>query len=350
MRGYSGVVRFAVSAAASALLGRRFLNCLWEVTYRCTARCSICNYWRNARTPDEELQCAKIQQGLDKIYRYGCRLINFTGGEPTLRTDLENIVAYASNLGMWTSVVTNGSLLTTERILSLRKAGLDNLLVSLDSLDPEIHDCQRGIHGSHARVLECIEGIQRLFLQGHRTGGIMCVLSSFNLQSASQVVNFADAHGVYVLFQPYHEKKTGRTQFNALITPQIIDELVLLKEKRRNMLNSKSYLLGLALPASGNGRSRCHAGRKYFSIDPYGYIHPCVDTPPVGHILATDVNTVRSEEAMELVNSCPGCWYCFRGEADTSLSLSGCWEKFNLALAVIARNAVHNMQSSHGIR
>lgn len=137
-----------------------------ELTYRCTARCGICNYWRVQSNPKDELSLPQIKKGIDRIFAYGCRLVNFTGGESTLRQDLERIVAYASGLRIWTSIVTNGSLLTRERIRQLRDAGLDNLLVSLDSASPSAHDDQRGIPGSFAKVAECVKWIGDDFLRG----------------------------------------------------------------------------------------------------------------------------------------------------------------------------------------
>ena len=209
MRTYPDALKFSLSAAVSVLRGKRFLNCLWELTYRCNARCAICNYWRNPSRPGDEMSLEQIRQGIERIYGYGTRLINFTGGEPTLRRDLEDIVASASRRGMWTSMVTNGSRLTRERIRALKDAGLDNLLISFDSLSPGIHDEHRGIPGLQANVVRALEWLHQEFLIGHRSGGLMCVITRQNVASLEEIVRFADSLGVYVLFQPYHTNKTG---------------------------------------------------------------------------------------------------------------------------------------------
>ena len=49
--------KFGLSAAVSRLAGRRVLNCLWELTYRCNARCQICAYWRHPSDIKDELTC-----------------------------------------------------------------------------------------------------------------------------------------------------------------------------------------------------------------------------------------------------------------------------------------------------
>jgi MoaA/NifB/PqqE/SkfB family radical SAM enzyme len=339
MRTYPDALRFSLSAAVSVLRGKRFLSCLWELTYRCNARCEICSYWKNPSKPRDELTLREITEGIDRAFGYGTRFVNFTGGEPTLRPDLENIVAAASRRGMWTSMVTNGSRLTPARIRALRDAGLDNLLVSFDSLTPRVHDGHRGISGLHAQVVRALEWLHDDFLIGHRSGGLMCVITRHNAGSIEEIVRFAEAIGVYVLLQPYHTNKTGEPGLGAALDEESVRKLVALKASSPSMLNSRSYLAALGRFYADEPRPSCHAGLKYFSVDPYGYFHPCVDMPAVGHILHDDIAAVRSDHARAAVTKCRGCWYCFRGEADTALSLSGCLEKATLAMGVVRRNA-----------
>jgi MoaA/NifB/PqqE/SkfB family radical SAM enzyme len=338
VRTFPDVLTFVVSAAISALDRERFLNCLWELTYRCTAKCGICGYWRNPSLLEDELGLSDIKTGLERIYRHGCRVVNFTGGEPTIRKDLEQIVQHASNLGMWTSVVTNGSLMTRSRMQELKDAGLDNLFVSLDSLVAEEHDARRGVTGLHTKVIDCMHWLSEDFLTWHRTGGMMCVLSSMNVHEVEGIVKLADALGVYVVFQPYHVNKTGNSGFAADIDYETISGILQLKRQHRSVLSSDGYLRGFLEFSQRGTQQHCHAGQKYFSIDPYGFLHPCVDLPVAGHVLKDDVSIVRSPEAMRDVHCCPGCWYCFRGEADSTFSYGGCLQKLWLGLGVTIRN------------
>ena len=299
----------------------------------------MCSYWKRPSRQEDELTLAQIERGLERVCAYGCRFVNFTGGEPTLRDDLEPIVARASRLGMWTSMVTNGSLLTRERVRGLREAGLDNLLVSLDSTSAADHDGQRGTAGSFEQVEACTRWIREEFLRGHRTGGVMCVISRRNSAELGQLLRFARERGIFLLVQPYHANKTGDAEQVPAIGETEIAQLLSLGRRPRTVLNSRGYLLGMNHSHERASHAPCHAGLKYFSIDPFGYLHPCVDTPAIGHLLTDDITMVRSRAAQELVERCRGCWYCFRGEVESGLSLAGCIATFGLGLSVLWHNA-----------
>jgi MoaA/NifB/PqqE/SkfB family radical SAM enzyme len=346
MRSKLAYVRFGASYITSALMGRRSLTCLWELTYRCNARCAICAYWRHPSDPRDEMTLAQIREGLDRVHRRGCRFVNFTGGEPTLRRDLEEIVGHASGLGMWTSMVTNGATLTRERVRSLKAAGLDTLMISLDSVDAVAHDGLRGVPGLHHRVIECLRLLSEEFLTGLRIGGLMCVLAPHNLDDLERIVALAGEVGVYVLFQPYHDRKTGSREYCGEITSDHVATITWLQRSHGNVLNSRSYLDGIARFASGTGLPPCHAGRKYFSIDPFGYVHPCVDLPAAGHLLREPLSVVRSDRARSAVENCRGCWYCFRGEADSSMSAAGWLDRVGLGVRVARRNAARRRERS----
>ena len=152
------------------------------------------------------------------------------------------------------------------------------------------------------------------------------------------------------MFQPYHDNNTGDTSFIADISEEIIGNILYLIKERKNVLCSGSYLKGFPRFYKRDSHPDCHAGHKYFNIDPFGFLHPCVDTPSAGHLLKDDISVVRSKEALENVRSCQGCWYCFRGEADSMLSLRGCLEKARLGLTVIMRNTSCKGQRDKRVR
>ncbi|HEY5132575.1 MAG TPA: hypothetical protein VII85_02695, partial [Candidatus Krumholzibacteriaceae bacterium] len=125
-------------------------------------------------------------------------------------------------------------------------------------------------------------------------------------------------------------------QFRVRDVGSIAETLLQLKRECGNVISSWSYLRGM--PGSYGQRRPCAAGRKYFSVDPTGCLHPCVDLPAVGHVLEHPVSVTRSEEARRYVDGCEGCWYCFRGEADHARSIRGSMEKIGQFGRIILRN------------
>jgi radical SAM protein with 4Fe4S-binding SPASM domain len=97
---------------------------------------------------------------LDKMKRLGIFIATITGGEPTLRPDLPEIIAHAQKIGIVTGLVTNGRRLKDKDfVYSLEKSGLDFAQVTLESDHPEIHDQMTGSKGSWQ---ETIQGIRNL--------------------------------------------------------------------------------------------------------------------------------------------------------------------------------------------
>jgi radical SAM protein with 4Fe4S-binding SPASM domain len=117
------------------------------ITYRCNNDCSHCY---NARPRDyPELTTAQWHQILDKLWSIGIPHVVFTGGEPTLRPDLPELIEHAEQNGQITGINTNGRRLSDRTYLdSLVEAGLDHVQITLESHDPEIHDFMVHTHGA----------------------------------------------------------------------------------------------------------------------------------------------------------------------------------------------------------
>jgi MoaA/NifB/PqqE/SkfB family radical SAM enzyme len=101
------------------------------VTRRCNLKCRYCFV---RRPDDKELNEKGIIRVIDKLYDFGIRVLNFSGGEPTLRNDLVRLIRYASGRRMMVYLSTNGTLLTEAYISSLLNAGLSGIIVSVDSV------------------------------------------------------------------------------------------------------------------------------------------------------------------------------------------------------------------------
>jgi MoaA/NifB/PqqE/SkfB family radical SAM enzyme len=102
---------------------------------------------------DRELSTKEWQKILDKLWEVGVPHVCFTGGEPTLRDDLVELIKYAEKLGQVTGLLTNGCRLQDQAYLDeLLLAGLDHLQITLASHQAEVHDRIVGMKGAWAQA------------------------------------------------------------------------------------------------------------------------------------------------------------------------------------------------------
>jgi len=109
------------------------------LTYRCNDDCAHCY---NARPRDfPEISTNQWKRIIDRLWDLGIPHIVFTGGEPTLRDDLPELIAYAEDKGQITGLNTNARRLSHPRFVKkLVEAGLDHVQITVESHDPQIHD------------------------------------------------------------------------------------------------------------------------------------------------------------------------------------------------------------------
>jgi radical SAM protein with 4Fe4S-binding SPASM domain len=117
------------------------------LTYRCNNDCAHCY---NARPRDyTELSTNEWKRILDQLWELGIPHVVFTGGEPTLRPDLPELIAHAEHNGQITGLNTNGRRLSDKAFVAgLVDAGLDHVQITLESHDAAIHDRMVRLNGA----------------------------------------------------------------------------------------------------------------------------------------------------------------------------------------------------------
>lgn len=116
---------------------------LWllaELTYRCPLHCVFCYNPVDFARKTAELDTAEWIRVLREGRAMGAVQCGFSGGEPMLRDDLEELVGEARQLGYYTNLITSGVGLTAERAAKLRAAGLDHIQLSFQDSTREIND------------------------------------------------------------------------------------------------------------------------------------------------------------------------------------------------------------------
>jgi MoaA/NifB/PqqE/SkfB family radical SAM enzyme len=129
-------------------------TCHFAITSVCNARCDFCNFAVD-RLPTSSRHSVSLEdanRAADILYRNGIYFLIYTGGEPLAHRNFVSMVAHASSIGMVTTLVTNGSLLTPDRIDALADAGLVSVYISIDASTAELHEKNRGLPGVCDRI------------------------------------------------------------------------------------------------------------------------------------------------------------------------------------------------------
>ena len=284
----------------------------FEVTMRCNAKCSFCDYWK---TP-AEAKHSEMHDFAEIVRRFSPMLITFTGGEPTLRKDLEEIVSSVRKAVRYTYVqmITHGAMLSLDRAMSLWDAGVDQFNISLDYLD-ERHDAARGIPGLSAKILDLVPRMKDAGIGSVRFN---TVIKNDNLDQILPIVERAAALGGGVNFSLYTDFKNGNGDYLLGDIQQrelenVVQQLLAYKKRTRGVItNSDYYLEQIPRYVRGEMTEPCRSGSTTIHIDPQGMVRRCPDFKPDGRW--QDYNGYAP------IN-CNACFYACRGEAQAPLRL-----------------------------
>jgi PqqA peptide cyclase len=159
-----------------------------ELTYECPLRCAYCSnpvdYARHADT----LDAATWLRVFREAEELGVVQLHFTGGEPLVRRDLEDLIAGAHALDLYTNLITSGVPLTRDRLERFRTAGLDNVQLSFQAASPDLSDRIAG-PGFFQRKLEVARWVKELGFPLT----VNVVLHRANIDQVEAIVALAEA-------------------------------------------------------------------------------------------------------------------------------------------------------------
>ena len=121
---------------------------LWlvvELTYKCPLKCPWCSNPVDFERYRNELSTEEWKDVLRQGRALGALQLGFTGGEPMLRPDLEELVGEADRLGYYTNLITSGVGLNAERLRALKAAGLKQVQLSVQAPDRELSESLVGL-------------------------------------------------------------------------------------------------------------------------------------------------------------------------------------------------------------
>ena len=251
----------------------------WNTTNACNMYCDHC--YRDAGCKaEEELSTAEAKTLLEQIARAGFKIMIFSGGEPLMRPDIVELVAYAASLGLRPVFGTNGTLITLEMAQKLKAAGAMGMGISLDSMDREKHNKFRKFPGAWEGAVQGMRNCRAAGLpfQIHTT------VMEWNNHELEDLTDFAVAEGA-VAHHFFFLVPTGRAktiEAESLRAEAYEDTLTRIMKKQQEVEielkpTCAPQFLRIAAQMGLQTRFRrgCLAGTAYCIISPRGKVQPC---------------------------------------------------------------------------
>lgn len=282
------------------------------VTYRCNARCNMCQVWNNPTKISEEIGIDVIKKLPDMFFT------NITGGEPFVRQDLPEIIEVLKEKSKRIVISTNGYF--TERIISLCKQYPElGIRISIEGMEKS-NDQIRGIPDGFKRGLDTLYKLRSMNIKDI---GLAMTVQDLNCNDLVASYDFAkglsyefatatlhNSHYFHKLDNKIYDKEKVCKEFERLI------ELLLRSRKPKEWFRAY-FNYGLMNYIKGKPRFLpCEMGQDGFFLDPWGDVLPCngmTEKQPMGNLKEQSWEEIwtskRAKEVRQMVKCCQRqCW------------------------------------------
>ncbi|MCA8879409.1 MAG: pyrroloquinoline quinone biosynthesis protein PqqE [Rhodobacteraceae bacterium] len=248
---------------------------LAELTHRCPLQCPYCSNPLELDRPKDELSTAEWQRVLGEMADLGVLQVHFSGGEPVVRRDLGDLVRRASEVGLYSNLITSAVGLTRDRVFALADAGLAHVQISFQASDAALANRIGGYRHGHAQ--------KHLAAGWVREAGLALTVNAVmhrqNLHELPQIVDMAVTLGAQRLevanVQYYGWALKNRaalmpTRAQVAECDRVVEEA---RERFRGVLTidyvTPDYYADRPKTCMGGW------GRQVFNISPSGKVLPC---------------------------------------------------------------------------
>ena len=276
-------------------------------TYRCNSRCQMCYIWKNPTDPKEEVSLetlSKLPGGFDNL--------NVSGGEPTLRRDLPELIAELHPKARITEISSNG--LHPERLLPIIKRFPDvKVRFSLEGDEAT----SNAIRGEKDGFQKKLAGIRMLREAGGTDLGFAMVIQDENADQLVKVYELARSEGIELATSTLHNAwqfyKNDNYFYDRLKVAKEVEGLITAMLRTNKLKNwFRAYLnLGLIEKILGHDRLiPCTAGRDFAFIDPWADVWACNvrSDLPLGNLARQEWSDIMgSDQARSTLNKVHAC-------------------------------------------
>lgn len=281
-------------------------------TFRCNSKCQMCYIWKNPTDPREEVSLetlSKLPGGFDNL--------NVSGGEPTLRTDLHELIDVVYPKARITEISSNG--LHPERLVPIIKK-YPNIKVRFSLEGDEITN--NAIRGEKDGYATKIEGLRRLQEAGGTDLGFAFVIQDENISQLVKTYELAQSMGFELATSTLHNAwqfyKNDNYFYDRLKVARQVEGLIIAMLRTNKVKNwFRAYLnLGLIEKILGHDRLiKCTAGTDFAFIDPWSDVWACNvrSDLPFGNLAKQSwdeiINSAKARDSIDKVGKCQqNCW------------------------------------------
>jgi MoaA/NifB/PqqE/SkfB family radical SAM enzyme len=249
------------------IMGKNRLRTIdWQTTMRCDCHCSFCSAHKlmaaSRRRGQVELTPTEIEHVCCQATKLGVIHHGITGGEPTMREDLLDVIAALDPRHNLVSIVTNSKSMSYTALVRYKEAGVDTIQLSLESMFASIHDDVRRSPGNWAKLMQVLDWAISLKLNVC----LSTVLTADNFAQAQMIADFAKSKGVFCLLNPVSQSGANS---GGTVARGISD----MKDEYYKLLNSGGHIRADTVTLfRGSG---CPAGRERIAITPFGQVLTC---------------------------------------------------------------------------
>jgi MoaA/NifB/PqqE/SkfB family radical SAM enzyme len=253
-------VKNVLSAVPRVLFSNAPMDAQLIVTRRCNLSCGYCSEYDNFSDP---VPTEDLKARIDALHRLGAMNITMLGGEPLMHPDIAELVRYAGRKAN-VSIVTNGFLLRNGVIEDLNAAGLNNLTVSVDTLNA---DPTRYIQKSFRSLKTRLQRLRNLARFDVHVTAVLCESSKDDFQ---QLVKEIEEFGFRMSVNLIHNHKG----YIAIEGQPYLD---LYEDFYRNgkPFTFIDYEYGKKLLQGEEPKWKCRAGARYMYVDEHGNVELC---------------------------------------------------------------------------
>lgn len=244
------------------------LKCTFDIIYQCNLKCIHCFQEENILNHRYYLSTDDIKYIIDELKALGCMEVLLTGGEVFLRQDIDEIMAYITSQKMGMVIFTNGTLLTEDKIKSLKKYSIFRVGVSIYGASPMVHDSITKVEGSFEKSINTLK-----LLKKHEIPAIGKVsLMQRNADDIRNIINLFENMGIKYEVSPFISY--GIQDDCAPVKNRMTDEQIM------NCAVEIGPLPPLPPKASpvdkNNHRLLCGSGTVIMHIGANGDVYPCM--------------------------------------------------------------------------